>query len=484
MTVEQAVLTRRPEQVAQHPDNLRDASRDIDALAASIKEVGVLVPLIVVPVDAIAGDWADGITHVAVDGNRRQLAAAQVGVDLPCIVRDDLISARDTALTMTVTGLARDGWTQAEEINGVQTLLDLGLSQAAIARASGRKSAQVKAAKKAASLSPETAETAHAYDLTLDQLATLADYDGDDDAVAQLMEAARRGQMAHAVAQITHERKAAKDLADTISTLTRHGITITEEYPSHSRTPYRLTTLTSAEGNDLDQDAHRTCPGHAVHVTTDYDGTIRQVPCCTADLATSGHVGRYGILTPAPSSGPMTDEQKAERRDLVTRNKQMLAAQDVRREFVRGLIGGRKHTKTAAAWALARMATRERTLIHRLSDYNVDGILAELLGQQHSPTRVLRDAPPARHPMLLWASVCAVYESTLPKDVWRHQLSARDSQTEYLAHLVDLGYTPCDTEARMIAELTDDRSEVEPEDDLAEEDVTEVEDVLVDERTD
>jgi ParB family chromosome partitioning protein len=171
----QTVLTLRPEQVAQHPENLRDATRDIDALAASIVEVGVLVPLIVVPVDAIAGKWADTVTHVAVDGNRRQLAAAQVGADLPCVVRDDLAAARDTAVTMTVTALARDGWTISEEINGVQMLLDFGLSQAAISRASGRKAAEVRAAKKAATLTPDTAESARAYDLTLDQLAILAD---------------------------------------------------------------------------------------------------------------------------------------------------------------------------------------------------------------------------------------------------------------------------------------------------------------------
>lgn len=456
----QSVLTLSPEQVAQHPDNLRDASRDIDALAASIKEVGVLVPLIVVPVDAIAGDWADGVTHVAVDGNRRQLAAAQVGVDLPCIVRDDLISARDTALTMTVTGLARDGWTQAEEIHGVQALLDLGLSQAAVSRASGRKPAHVRAAKKAASLSPETAESAIAYDLTLDQMATLAEYDGDDEAVCLLLDAAQHGRMAHAVAQITRQRKADKDLADTIAALTDQKITVTDESPAYGGNgrPYLLAAIKTPDGEFIDPEQHQSCPGHAVAVSVTWDGEVEQIPCCTLDLATSGHVARYASAShsPTPTGGPMTDEQKAERRDLIARNKEMVAAQDVRRAFVRGLISGRKHTKTAAAWALARIATREHTLIWRLHDHTVDPILAELLGEQHSPARVLRGAPAARHPMLLWAAVAATYESVMPKDVWRRSLSSRKSETEYLAHLVDLGYVPCDTETRMIADLTSD----------------------------
>ena len=46
------VIELPADQIAQHPDNLRDATRGIRELAASIAEVGVLVPLIVVPVAA------------------------------------------------------------------------------------------------------------------------------------------------------------------------------------------------------------------------------------------------------------------------------------------------------------------------------------------------------------------------------------------------------------------------------------------------
>lgn len=445
------MLTLRPGQVAQHPDNLRDASRDIAALAASIKEVGILAPLIVVPVDAIAGEWGDGVTHVAVDGNRRQRAAEQVGADLPCIVHNDITSARDTAVTMTVTGLARDGWTLAEEVHGVQTLLDLGLSQAAISRASGRKPAEVRAAKKAAALSPETAEHAASYELTLDQMALLADYEGNEEATAQLLDAAKNGRMHHAAALIERERKAEQARAAVVAELATQGIAVSDQAPGHYAAPFWLTALTDQDGQPLDD--HDQCPGHAMHVTTDYSGDVKQLPCCTADPEEVGHRLRYSASLPSTGAGgPMTDEQKAQRRELIARNKEMLAAQDVRRAFVRSLIGGRKHTKTAAAWALARFVTRESTLVHRLADYEVDGVLADLLGQEHSAARVLRDAPADRHPMLLWATVCAVYEAGMPKDVWRRPASARAAVTAYLAHLVELGYPPCDTEARMIAD--------------------------------
>ena len=65
------VLELAPDQVAQHPENIRDAGRGIKELAASISEVGVLVPLIVVPVQAVPDhDFDPAVTHVAVAAGR------------------------------------------------------------------------------------------------------------------------------------------------------------------------------------------------------------------------------------------------------------------------------------------------------------------------------------------------------------------------------------------------------------------------------
>ena len=87
------VITLTVAQVAQHPENIRDAGRDITALADSIRAGGIRTPLLVAPVALINGyEFPAEITHVAIDGNRRVAAARQLGDDiaLPCIVRDDL----------------------------------------------------------------------------------------------------------------------------------------------------------------------------------------------------------------------------------------------------------------------------------------------------------------------------------------------------------------------------------------------------------
>jgi len=141
------VIRLRPEQVGQHPDNIRDPARDLPALAASIREVGVLVPLIVVPCRR---------RRRPVDRRRDRRQAAAAHAELPCLVRDSVAGARETATIMAVTGLARDGLTGAEQAHAVQTMLDLGLSQAAIGRATGMKTKTVKTAKAAAANSLHT----------------------------------------------------------------------------------------------------------------------------------------------------------------------------------------------------------------------------------------------------------------------------------------------------------------------------------------
>lgn len=74
-------ITLSRSQVAQHPANIRDASRALDALATSIKEIGILHHLIVTPVDQVLGhDFPEGVTHVVIDGNRRLAAAAMAGL--------------------------------------------------------------------------------------------------------------------------------------------------------------------------------------------------------------------------------------------------------------------------------------------------------------------------------------------------------------------------------------------------------------------
>ena len=264
-----------PAHVAQHPDNLRDPGRDITALTASIAEVGVLVPLIVVPVELVTGhQFEPGITHVAVDGNRRQAAAGAAGLPLPCLVRPDLASARNAARTMAVTGLARDGLTRAEEAHAVAVLFDLKMSGAAIGRAIGRDKTHIAAARKAATLTPEAAELAESYDLTLVDMATISEWQDTPGAVETLTRAAGTGQLAHVVAVLTIQEKERQAVAACRADLDTAGVTVLDEPvrgygPDPAGNLSQIRAADAPPGQALTAAEHAACPGHAAYIDTD-----------------------------------------------------------------------------------------------------------------------------------------------------------------------------------------------------------------------
>ena len=330
-------------QIAQHPENLRDATRGIRELAASIAEVGVLVPLIVVPVAAVPGHEFDaGITHVAVDGNRRQLAARQAGLPVPCIVRPDLASAREHALTMAVTGLTRDGLTVREEAHAVQAMLDLGIEASAIARATGRTRKQVSTARKAARLSDDLAHATVDHDLTLTDLAALTEWQHDPEAVELLTDAIGRGQLAHTLARLDLTRRERQITARTVRELTAAGVKCIDQRPHWSGTPCELDGLRAADsppGQQFTPDAHAQCPGHVAHVEVtiypadDEDDEHVEVAITygCANPAAYGHPTRWAAITTSPpaddNDGDADDElTHAERATQAQRRQEEAAA--------------------------------------------------------------------------------------------------------------------------------------------------------------
>lgn len=176
--------------------------------------------------------------------------------------------------------------------------------------------------------------------------------------------------------------------------------------------PTRLDALpTDAESDDVfNLDSHSGCPGHAGYVTADYQGRAVVVYCCT-DPAGNGHHRLYERIAAAGSrSGPMNEKEKAERQQLIARNKQMAAAQDVRVAFVAATLSSKKHAKTLTAWAIERIIHRDRALARLLGEYGTPKMLGKILNTEQ-PDRALVQASAARQQVLIWAAVYAAYEA-------------------------------------------------------------------------
>ncbi len=493
------VVQLDPAQVAQHPDNIRDASRGIKELTASVAEVGVLVPLIVVPVALVPGhDWPDTVTHVAVDGNRRQAAAAAAGLSLPCIVRADLASAKATARTMAVTGLVRDGLTATEEAHAVAALFDAKMSGAAIGRAIGRSTAQVKTARRAAQVPADIAARAADYPLTLDQLAVLADHQDNPADVAALLDAAPRGRMDHVVAQLAARRAENAAISAAVGPvcveLATRSITVLEDEPN-TYAPggaRSVEDLTIDDGNgdqvQLTVESHAACPGHAAYVAAEYypadpdDDQPEEVEVSVLyvclDPAQFGHTSRrWADRHPTPGPGSSTAEpaegdtasdtaarlareqeaeaeaKKAQRRELIARNKQADAAAEVRRAYLRQCLAVKSRHKAMTGWALHQVIQRDPTFCRWAGEYySRPAILAELLGGD--PRQVTADTPAARHGVILWAQVATANEEDLPRDAHRQRAPSR---ARYLRHLQTLGYVLAEVEQMILDNAADER---------------------------
>lgn len=189
--------------IVPNPANPRLDVGDVSELAASIEAQGVRQNLLVTPT-------RDG-RYTLVIGHRRLAAAKQAGLDsVPCAVA--ALSEREQREIMLVENSQRRDLTLLEEANGVQGLLDLGESQADIARKTGRSADYVRArarvakTAKTASVAPSNASYAQ---ISLDEWEKMSEFEDDPATLATLIKAAGSSDFNWALIQAQNERIAA-----------------------------------------------------------------------------------------------------------------------------------------------------------------------------------------------------------------------------------------------------------------------------------
>lgn len=130
--ISESVLLHVPvDQIEPNPDQPRSRFDDttLDELSASIKEVGILQPIVVTQTDT-------GYTLVA--GERRWRAAKRAGLDtIPAVARG--VSGDSTLVESLVENLQRQDLTPLEEAHAYRQLLeDVGMTQEQIADRVGK----------------------------------------------------------------------------------------------------------------------------------------------------------------------------------------------------------------------------------------------------------------------------------------------------------------------------------------------------------
>jgi ParB family chromosome partitioning protein len=126
----QSVAHLAIEQLASHPGNLRDDLGDLTEMAASIREHGILQPLVVT-------EHTDGERFVLLAGHRRLGAARLAGLTkVPVVVRHG-VEDSDHIVLMLVENMHRRELDPIERAEAYGALRNQGLSLADIARRAG-----------------------------------------------------------------------------------------------------------------------------------------------------------------------------------------------------------------------------------------------------------------------------------------------------------------------------------------------------------
>jgi ParB family chromosome partitioning protein len=260
-----------------------------------------------------------------------------------------------------------------------------------------------------------------------------------------------------------------------IADLTEHGVRIIDRPQELGGGKVRMLSELRASpdtepGTELTADEHAGCPGHAAFVSERCWGPVAErvavVWVCT-DFSAHGHAERYtalGVTSSARIAGPLTDEQKAERREVIANNKAWDSATTVRRDWMRTLFARSTPPKDAARW-IARILAQGGYDVRKAME--LDHPLAiELLGltathrgyartEHHVIATAAAQASPGRATMITVAMLLAAVEAGIDRHTWRRP---SPEQLAYFQQLRGWGYLLSDVEMLVLAAEEPDRN--------------------------
>lgn len=132
--------------ISQNPDNPREELRDLQGLAESIAEIGLVNAVTVASVEAYlaerpdrAADLDEGARYIVVDGHRRLAAARLAGAATIRVSVDNALVSTDESLLEAafVANVHRDDMNPLEQAQALRTLVDFYGSQTKAAKRLG-----------------------------------------------------------------------------------------------------------------------------------------------------------------------------------------------------------------------------------------------------------------------------------------------------------------------------------------------------------
>jgi len=441
--------------LAAHPGNVRTELHLTDEFVASITSEGVRIPLLITP-------GPDGRWRV-IEGHRRLAAAVKAGLaDVPCAVDSD--RAGDEAgqyldMLLANSDSYRANYSLVEETAALFAAHEAGASRTRIRKATGHTAAHVKTALAAGQLPDDTkAKAVQARsDVSLDDLALLAEFNGDEAATGRLLACLEHGySLEHAAERIRQDRLEAAEHARIRADLEAGGVTVTDSLPDGAAW---LTSLRH-DDEDVTPESHAACPGHGA--TFQPWSPLAPAWYC-ASPAENSHTSRWNLAarTVGDTAGPAQTGQMpdpapdAGRRLVISGNKAWRAAAEVRHRWLATSLFPRRSAPREAHVFLARqLLTMPDPLRSGLTTATGKALFAALTG--HEPAQWDQGcdtAPTARLAVTMLCPIITAYEHAMTdgegRNTWRtdrYSPCPRRDAGQYLNFLASIGYRLSDIE--------------------------------------
>jgi ParB/RepB/Spo0J family partition protein len=421
-----------------HPadDNVRAVVGDVDEIAASIKAVGVLEPLVVTGVNG------DGYRVVV--GHRRLAGAKQAGLDhVPAIIRQ--LDERQRLEAMLIENLQREDLLPLEEAMGYRRLVGLGLSQRELAARVGRSQAHVSKRLSLLELPAEAKTAIAAGALPLADALELVAFASEPavirGALKEIAEDVKRGgyraPAARVAAQVKQELAAQARRQKSLEELRAAKVRIVDI--ANRRTTYA--DLDPRYGLKITPAKHSTEPCHGAYVAS--DGSIRYICTEPRRHAPKSRGGDGKAAKAAQVKAAATRE----------RNKALRAAAPGRAKLLGSLVAGRFAKGEVLDFALRQLL--QTTLDHAGGPARIAG---ELLGVKTIDANGRPNFKQYLHGgedrLLRLAYAVALASGEFPfqqltgRGYFDEEFSSHAAR--YFAHLQDAGYKPIKTELEQI----------------------------------
>ncbi|PPF66625.1 chromosome partitioning protein [Clavibacter michiganensis] len=413
--------------------NVRPSAALTVEFIQSIKASGVLTPVL-----ARRDEHGNVLVRA---GQRRTLGAREAGVaTIPVYVIDADETTTDRIVQQMIENDQREALTTADRAAAFQQLAFEGMTITSIARRTGTKAAKVKRSIKVAE-NPASAAAAQEHDLTLDQAAVLTEFD-DEDARAELIRVATTdpAQFEHATQRARDEqkRKEAREVVE--ADLTARGFHLVDRKDAEEAAAYvSLYRLATAEGGRVQPEQVEALDGRGAVVDTIWNGDPR-VSYYLRDPEAHGFQAPAVVEQPT-AGGPMTDEQKAERRTLIANNKAWASAETVRREWLAALVNRKQLPKGAAQVITSGLTTHRQSVGTAVRDGSTLAhvFLGVARASYGEPDRLaaLVDETPTKAQHVALAIVLGGIEASITKETWRHP---SHTAAVYFQQLATWGY--------------------------------------------